>query len=46
MTGVQAPRSTPHAEAVVHEQFDSGAAGIGEEVAVVGLGGMRPVIPT
>jgi len=38
VTGIQAPRRTPHAEAVVHEQFDASAAGIGEEVAVVGLG--------
>lgn len=36
--GVQSPRGTPHAEAVVHQQLDARGPCVGEQVAVVRLG--------
>ena len=38
-TGIQAPRGTPDAESIVHQQFDAAGAGVGEQIAVVRLRG-------
>ena len=35
---VRAPRRTPHAKAIVHEQLEAGGARIGKQVAVMGMG--------
>ena len=36
---VEPPCGAPNTEAVVHEQLDAGAAGVGEQIAVIGLRG-------